>query len=210
MRIEARDVEISFPRRALIAHLDLVVPSGEIAVLIGPSGSGKSTLLAALAGFRPVQAGAVTFRETGREPVAPQPSAVAWVPQGIGCLAARTTLDNVAISALSRGLGPAESLRIARRCLEQVGLGGHAGEPCGRLSGGERQRVALARALATERPLVFADEPTSHLDAENTADVVRTIRGLQGRATVVVATHDPLMMDVSLLTHDLRAHSRER
>ncbi|WP_217615302.1 ABC transporter ATP-binding protein [Cellulomonas sp. GbtcB1] len=210
MRVEAHDVEISFPGRALVQHLDLVVPSGQIAVLIGPSGSGKSTLLAALAGFRPVQAGTVTFRAAGQEPVAPQPDDVAWVPQGIGCLAARTTLDNVAISALSRGLRPAESRRIARRWLHEVGLGAHAEEPCGRLSGGERQRVALARALATGRPLVFADEPTSHLDAENTADVVRTIRGLQGRATVVVATHDPLVMEVSPLIYDLRAHTRER
>lgn len=201
-------MEISFPGRTLLERFDMTVPSHDIGVVIGPSGSGKSTLLAALAGFRPVQAGSVLFYTADDRPLEPRPRAVAWVPQGAGCLAARSTLDNVVISALSRGLPPAHAWKVSRRCLDLVGLSARSDDPCGRLSGGERQRVALARALATERSVLFADEPTSNLDADSTADIVRTIRDLRGEATVVVATHDPLMMGVSSLVHDLRGHER--
>jgi len=59
------------------------------------------------------------------------------------------------------------------------------------LSLGQRQRRALARALDSGRPLVLLDEPTSHLDRESRAEVIRSIRELAtGGATVVVATHE--------------------
>ncbi len=60
------------------------------------------------------------------------------------------------------------------------------------LSLGEQQRVAVARALALHQPIVLADEPSTHQDAEHGAAVFRALRvAADGGAVVVVATHDP-------------------
>lgn len=210
MYLVARGVEVSFPGRPLVEQFDASVPSGALCVIVGPSGSGKSTLLAALSGYRPVQAGTVQFHHDDGTVTAPFRSLVAWVPQGTGVLGARSALDNVAIAAHCRGVGREDAVAIARRCLKQVGLDARADDPCGRLSGGERQRVALARALATDRPVLFADEPTSNLDAASTSSVIEVLKGLRGNVTVVVATHDPLVVEASDLVFDLRGGRRAR
>jgi putative ABC transport system ATP-binding protein len=58
------------------------------------------------------------------------------------------------------------------------------------LSGGEQQRFAIARALVNDPELVLADEPTGSLDTESGAAVLELLRGLTGRAVVIV-THEP-------------------
>ncbi|HLO36539.1 MAG TPA: ATP-binding cassette domain-containing protein, partial [Candidatus Deferrimicrobium sp.] len=93
-----------------------------------------------------------------------------------------------------------------RELLELVGLGGRAKHRPHELSGGEQQRVAIARALANRPRILLADEPTGQLDSETghvimtlLRDVVRT----EG-VTAVVATHDPVMLDVADRVLELR------
>ena len=68
--------------------------------------------------------------------------------------------------------------------------------PAGRtLSLGQRQRVAVERALTSGRPVLLFDEPTAHLDgAAREALIERIVDAARGGATVVAATHDPLLM----------------
>lgn len=205
MRLEVSALTVSYPGRVVVSGFDAVVPHGEIGVLVGPSGSGKSTVLAVLAGLKRPDSGTVRYLDGGGRDAPPRSSQVAWIPQGLGVIGARSVLDNVAIGALSRGVGVRRAESLALRCLDRVGLVGRAGEPCGRLSGGELQRVALARALATERQILFADEPTSNLDAANTRMVIDALTGLRGRVTVVVATHDPAVQRASPHVFGLRA-----
>jgi putative ABC transport system ATP-binding protein len=87
-----------------------------------------------------------------------------------------------------------------------VGLGGRAKHRPHELSGGEQQRVAIARALANRPRILLADEPTGQLDSETghvimllLRDVVRT----EG-VTAIVATHDPVMLDVADRIVELR------
>lgn len=64
-----------------------------------------------------------------------------------------------------------------------------------RLSLGQRQRVALERAFSSDRPVLLLDEPTAHLDAAARAEVIEhATRAARAGRTVVVATHDPLMV----------------
>nr|WP_312989262.1 hypothetical protein [Comamonas koreensis] len=85
----------------------------------------------------------------------------------------------------SAALGPVLALR-GNAVVGDGGLG---------LSGGEALRLTLARAAATPGcRLVLADEPTAHLDAETAQFVRQGLLALAARgATLVVATHDPLL-----------------
>lgn len=117
-----------------------------------------------------------------------------------------TTLGNVALPLRLLGVSRAEAERRASEWLKRVGVSEHGGSHPDRLSGGEIQRVAIARALVHGPCLILADEPTGALDEENTSRIAKllvdTAKGLG--ATVVVATHDPLVAskaDVVLRLH---------
>jgi putative ABC transport system ATP-binding protein len=80
-----------------------------------------------------------------------------------------------------------------------VGLEARARHRPHELSGGEQQRVAIARALANRPKLLLADEPTGQLDSETGRRImllIRTVVRAEG-VTAIVATHDPVMLDVA-------------
>ena len=100
-----------------------------------------------------------------------------------------TVFDNVLIPALIAGKRGMED--EARKLLDDLGLSHRIGHYPHQLSIGQKRRVTLARALLLEHDIIFADEPTNDLDAENVDLVGDRLFSLadQGRALVVV-THD--------------------
>jgi len=117
--------------------------------------------------------------------------AVAVVPQVSALVAGLSALDNVALGLRARGESTQDVRTRAYEALEAVDLHELAKRLAGGLSGGERQRVALARALATNAPLIVADEPTANLDEANAIKVAELLaeRARNG-ACIVCATHD--------------------
>ena len=189
------DVTLCFP--------DLEIPSGEQAVLLGPSGSGKTTLLHLLAGLRVPSAGEVwvdgrnlaTLSEAQRD--AYRREQVGYLFQDFYLMEGYTALENVLLGLGIAGVRGARALRQATEILRAVGLGHRLSHPPKRLSTGERQRVALARAVAHRPRLLLADEPTAHLDRSRAAtalDLLTQTAKTLG-ATLVVATHDPWVME---------------
>jgi len=90
--------------------------------------------------------------------------------------------------------------------LDLVGLADRARHRPHELSGGEQQRVAIARALANRPDLLLADEPTGQLDTATGRSVMtllRTIVRSEG-LTAVIATHDPLLIDLADRAVELR------
>jgi putative ABC transport system ATP-binding protein len=194
MQIKVSQATIRFKEKVLVERFDAYFPSNTVTALVGPSGSGKSTLLAAMAGYQSITAGNITFIDDEGIATPPNPDLVAWVPQGSNSLGTRTALDNVAIAPLSEGLSLRESRRIAAHHLELVGLSDHQYRLARSLSGGELQRVSFARALASTKPLIFADEPSASLDARNTEMLAELLLRLESHATIIVATHDPTLV----------------
>ncbi|MDO4717771.1 MAG: ABC transporter ATP-binding protein [Propionibacteriaceae bacterium] len=171
--------------------------SGELVALVGPSGTGKTTLLRILGCQLAPDRGRVLV--DGRALPRPGSSAgarfrsreVGFVFQELGLVEEETAVANVALPLRYAGVAARPALRRAEALLAEVGLADLAGTPVATLSTGQRQRVAIARAQANDPGLILADEATSNLDQDNTADVLGLLRGLAGRgATVVLATHD--------------------
>jgi len=196
VRVEVDSVTLAFGQNVVLENFSAKFNAGKITALVGPSGSGKSTLLAAMGGFVKLRSGKIRLRrDTDSQQALPvRPEHIGWIPQGANALGARTVTDNVMIGVLSAGLSLRESRTKAHEALELVGMTHRRDALARTLSGGELQRVAFARALASQRPLILADEPTSSLDEENTANIVDLLHGLRANATVIVATHDPAVI----------------
>jgi ABC-type lipoprotein export system ATPase subunit len=156
-----------------------------------------------MAGYRRLDQGTIYFAK-GHTRVPPAAENVVWIPQGSNALPARTALDNAMLGAQARGETLARASVQARSALKQVGLLDRADSLARELSGGELQRLSFARALAANRSIVFADEPTASLDLANIRIIAALLRRLSGQATIVVATHDPLLIDAADYVIDLR------
>ena len=204
MRVIAHGITKSFSRTLVLDDVSIEFESGCINVLVAPSGSGKTTLLSILAGLERPDGGSVAH-EVGGHPMPVDPGNVAWVTQGNNVLAGRSVLDNVLLGPLASGVPFDAATKRALDVLDHVGLRRRAIERARALSGGELQRLCLARALASPRRAIFADEPTAHLDEGNTSAFAAALRGVDSSTTILIATHDPVLVDVADRVFDLRA-----
>lgn len=178
--------------------LSFSVERGEMVSIVGPSGTGKSTLLHLLAALDTPTSGAVYFarnslQDFGEAELAEYRNrSVGFVWQRHHLLPDFTAAENVAMPLLVRGESADEAVHAAEGWLDEVGLGGRAGQRAAELSGGEQQRVAIARALVNDPVLLLADEPTGDLDERNAEAVFELIERLHRshHLTSILATHN--------------------
>jgi ABC-type lipoprotein export system ATPase subunit len=182
-------------RRRVLDGVSLSVAQDEVVAVLGRSGSGKSTLLHLLGGLDRPDAGQITIageRLTGRGAGAlarMRLRHVGFVFQQFQLIEECSGAENVLLPTQLPG-APSGGAQRAAQLIDELGLTSVAGHLPHELSGGEQQRFALARALVNGPELVLADEPTGSLDADNGAAVLELLRGLRGRAVVIV-THEP-------------------
>jgi putative ABC transport system ATP-binding protein len=192
--------------------IDLRVERGEVLAVRGRSGSGKTTLLNLLGGLdRPtsgsVEVDGVEISTLGEAELdALRRTAVAFVFQSFGLLPILSAAENVELPLRLLRTAPDERDRRVTELLERVGLAGRANHRPHELSGGEQQRVAIARALAARPKLLLADEPTGQLDSETGHTIISLLRSVvrEEGVTAVIATHDPLMLDIADRVVELR------
>ena len=194
--ISLADVRHSFaPHRPGAAPVEVLRPtttevrSEQFVALLGPSGCGKTTVLNMVAGLIRPSGGVV--RLDGHEPRLGD-NDVGYLLARDALLPWRTALHNVALPLQVRGVGRRERERLARKVLEEVGLGNFVDAYPAQLSHGMRQRVAVARTLVVEPSTLLMDEPFSALDAQTRLGLQQQFLQLweRVRCTVMFVTHD--------------------
>ncbi len=180
--------------------VDLTINKGEIFAIIGYSGAGKSTLVRLINGLEAITSGSLTV--DGFEIAGKRESQLRQVRTNIGMIFqqfnlmnSRTVAGNVEFPLIIAGWDKAKRAERVAELLDFVGLADKAKNYPDQLSGGQKQRVGIARALATSPSLLLADESTSALDPETTAEVLDLLKKVNAELgiTVIVITHE---MDV--------------
>ncbi len=184
-------------RVEILKGIDLEIPRGQFAAIMGPSGSGKSTLLGLLAGLDSPTTGQVLLDGEDITQLSEDRMAVlrgqkiGFVFQSYHLISTLTAEENVLLPMELAGRDRGGRAR-ARELLARVGLKDRFEHYPVQLSGGEQQRVALARAFALRPPILLADEPTGNLDSATGAVVLELILALhrEENATMVLVTHE--------------------
>jgi multiple sugar transport system ATP-binding protein len=191
--IAFEDVNKVYPDgTAAVAGLDLEIPDGEFAILVGPSGSGKSTALRMVAGLEEVTAGTIRIGARDVTDVAPKDRDIAMVFQSYALYPHMSVADNMGFALRMAGEGKASIRPRVGGVADRLGIGELLHRRPRALSGGQRQRVALGRAIVREPAAFLMDEPLSNLDAKLRVEMRAYIARLHQElgTTVLYVTHD--------------------
>ena len=209
--LECLDVDKRYPDGSRVVHavrgVSVAIEEGSLTVIRGPSGCGKTTLLSLFGGMIAPTSGEI--RVLGRSIVhlrdrhraALRRDEVGFVFQELALVPEMSVEENLWLPLVPVG-GPTkdDELRLDER-QSRVGLTAQKQTLAKKLSGGERQRVAILRALVLDPPILLLDEPTAHLDADTTRELLAWLDGdlrtltKDARRTIVIATHDPRVLE---------------
>ena len=190
--VEFRGVSYQVPNGREILHdFNLVVPRGEILVLLGRSGSGKTTALKLVNRLYELSSGdlLVESRAAREWDIIKLRRSIGYAIQEVGLFPHYT----VGVVPAIEQWAPERIEARVQELLKLVGLNSDIGPRYPhQLSGGQRQRVGVARALAADPPILLMDEPFGALDPLTRADLQREFLSLQEQLgkTVLFVTHD--------------------
>jgi cell division transport system ATP-binding protein len=186
----------------VLKNVSLKIDAGELVFVTGHSGAGKSTLLKLIAAIERPTSGTVLIANQNISKL--KPSAIPFMRRRFGLifqdhklLYDRNCFENVILPLHINGVSSTEAAKRVRAALDKVGLLHKEKAMPITLSGGEQQRLAIARAVVSRPSILIADEPTGNLDASYAADIMAIFHAFhQVGVTVIIATHDPLDMNV--------------
>ena len=188
--LEMKNVRKSFGSLEVLKDISLNVKEGEVVSILGPSGSGKSTLLRCATQLETMTSGNLSYMgETDPKKMMPY---YGLVFQNFNLFPHYSVMKNITDAPIhTQKRNKEEVYQQAEALLKKLGLEGKENAyPC-QLSGGQQQRVAIARALAMKPKMLFFYEPTSALDPELTAEILKVLLQLaKDKMTMVIVTHE--------------------
>jgi zinc transport system ATP-binding protein len=195
--LEIKNLEFSYNGEAVLKDVNLTIRHKDFIAIIGPNGGGKTTLLKLMLGL--LTPGKGTIHVDGKPPQEASPC-IGYVPQNVHLNQSFpiTAIDVVAMGKLDPkkrlSRRSAANRRDALAALGRMEMAAYADKKIGTLSGGQRQRVFIARALVARPKLLLLDEPTASIDTKGQADFYRFLRELNQDITVLVVSHDLLVI----------------
>jgi urea transport system ATP-binding protein len=180
--LEIVGVTAGYGRTMVLFDVDVSIPAGGAAAVMGHNGAGKTTLLRAAVGLVPVGSGRVLLDGEDVTKLSPNQRVkrgLGYVPQGQLCFPQMSALENLQLvsvskSAISEVLDTFPALRDLLH------------RPAGLLSGGQRQQLAIARTLLTKPRLLILDEPTEGIQPNVVAEIEQVIVDLTQRGDLSV------------------------
>jgi len=188
--IELSHISVRYRQKTVVKDVSAIAETGQFIALVGPNGSGKSSLLKAIAGLLPFD-GQTSLPKNHKA----RAKQIAYLAQNSTAPAGRPVEDIIALGR-SPFAGPfgtlsEEDKRAMASAAGQCQTNQFFGREFGTLSGGEQMRVHLSRALATQAPLLLADEPISGLDPYYQISILNILRNYtESGASLIVALHD--------------------
>jgi len=170
----------------ILHGVDLVVPKGELTVLLGRNGAGKTTTLRTIMGLWQASAGNITFEGRDITKTATSDiscSGVAYIPENMGIFAGLTVRENLLLASRS---GDLDEKRLDWIFTFFPALKKFWNQPAGKLSGGQKQMVAIARAVVEPRKLILVDEPTKGLAPSIIQHLIEAFKNLKATDTTIL------------------------
>ena len=191
--IEFESVTFAYEQFPVLENVNLSIPRGEFASIVGPNGGGKTTMLKLMLGLLVPQKGEIRLfgdlpRRTRKK--------VGYTPQFLRVDESFPVSANdvVLMGRMKCGAWKIwydkHDYAAADQALETMRLIDVKNMPFQSLSGGQRQRVLIARALCGEPELLLLDEPTSNIDPSSEEVLFDILAELNKRLSIILVSHD--------------------
>ena len=189
MKLEIRDLHVSYGGIRALKGVSLTVEEGQIVTLIGANGAGKSTTLRAISGLQKPQSGSILY---GGEELTGLPAkeivrrGIIHVPEGRRVFPDMTVAENLKIGAFLRrdSAGIASDMDYVYTLFPR--LKERSWQLAGTLSGGEQQMLAVGRAMMAKPKLLMMDEPSLGLAPLVVKDIFSIIRELKSEGITIL------------------------
>jgi ABC-2 type transport system ATP-binding protein len=189
--IEATGLTKRFGSVRALDKVSFEVKRGEVVGFLGPNGAGKSTTMRILTCFTSPTNGTAKVKgfDVFDDPLGVRQS-LGYLPQRAPLYADMTVYDYLYFAAQIRGLDESKFKSRLKKVIEVCGLAQSLGKDISTLSHGYRQRVGLGQALIHDPPILILDEPTSDLDPNEKAEVLKYIKEIGRDRTILLSTHN--------------------
>jgi ABC-2 type transport system ATP-binding protein len=189
--IEATGLTKRFGSTRALDKVSFEVRQGEVVGFLGPNGAGKSTTMRILTCFTSPTNGTAKVKgyDVFDNPLGVRQS-LGYLPQRAPLYADMTVYDYLQFAAQIRGLDESKFKSRLKKVIEVCGLAQSLGKDISTLSHGYRQRVGLGQALIHDPPILILDEPTSDLDPNEKAEVLKYIKEIGKDRTILLSTHN--------------------
>ena len=192
--LKVEDVSYSYANASgeqqVLKNVNAEFKAGKMYAIVGESGSGKTTFLSLLSALDKLQEGDIKYNSKSLRKIGGSEFRLKYVNivfQSYNLIKYMTAKENVEVAIDFDGRKV-----NANKYLKQVGLSEEEGSRLvGKLSGGQQQRVAIARAIASNSPIIVADEPTGNLDEETEEKIIDLFKDLahSEKKIVIIVTH---------------------
>lgn len=189
-----------------LSMINLEIDKGETIVLKGASGSGKSTILSIIANMTKPTSGEVLVKDMHISKFSDDFSSkyrlenIGFIFQKYNLIPNLTVFNNIILPLIPLNLDEDFIEKRVFELLDFFQINDKKDIEVKKLSGGEQQRVAIARALVNNPDIILADEPTANLDEKLSLEFIANLEELKKLGkTIIIATHDPLFFDHSLV-----------